>query len=686
MKVEHLVRSYVGWIEVLVFVMGASGVGAVTFNDNVIINSNLTVKIDATVNTNLIVNGKVGIGVSSPTSRLEVGGRIRVRRGADPTAGVYLMNANSTSNLALMGMSDDTNVGFYGYSGAGWGLLMNVSNGTVTIKGRLNANGVGITNIGSAAIANGSVSNVDLANGSVSTAKLDLVSVDGRYVNVTGDTMMGPLTLNGSGNALIVGSGNVGIGTSNPGSKLEVNGNIQLSENAQNSGKRIGTPGAVQNDQCGSAIEFYKEADNSDILKFITHWAGTNTGERMRITKEGNVGIGTSNPGSKLEVNGNIQLSENTRSSGKRIGTPGAAQNDQGGSAIEFYKEADNSDILKFITHWAGTNTGERMRITKEGNVGIGTMNPQKKVDVDWGDLIVQGIGSFDAWGEEGGVYLGDVNHYIKGVHGFGVKIGTYGVGDVISIRQASGKVGIGTTTPEAKLHVVATSGYAGYFSSAEDHGDLCLGGAVGRINSDPTNQNSNIIISSNNDIELRLDNDGGENGTFYIVNSGGYRVCTVNEAGKLALYSASGVKTVEMGTGLDYAEGFNVSDVTAKPDPGTVLVIDAEHPGKLVASRMPYDTRVAGIVAGANRLGSGVKLGSGQFDVDVALAGRVYCNVDTCYGGVQPGDLLTTSPTAGHAMVVRDPTSAQGAILGKAMEAMPAGKQGQILVLVTLQ
>jgi hypothetical protein len=100
----------------------------------------------------------------------------------------------------------------------------------------------------------------------------------------------------------------------------------------------------------------------------------------------------------------------------------------------------------------------------------------------------------------------------------------------------------------------------------------------------------------------------------------------------------------------------------------------------------MAYDTRVAGITAGARGLGSAVRLGVGQFDHDVALAGRVYCNVDSTYGEVKPGDLLTTSPTPGHAMVVKDQSKAQGAILGKAMEKLPEGQKGQILVLVTLQ
>jgi hypothetical protein len=141
----------------------------------------------------------------------------------------------------------------------------------------------------------------------------------------------------------------------------------------------------------------------------------------------------------------------------------------------------------------------------------------------------------------------------------------------------------------------------------------------------------------------------------------------------------------IELGEGLDYAEGFDVSTGN-EVSPGTVLVIDTENPGKLTVSRKPFDHKVAGVVAGANGLNSGVRLGADQFGFAVALAGRVHCNVDASYGEVSPGDLLTTSPTPGHAMAVKDYARAQGAILGKAMQSLPKGQRGQILILVTLQ
>jgi hypothetical protein len=141
----------------------------------------------------------------------------------------------------------------------------------------------------------------------------------------------------------------------------------------------------------------------------------------------------------------------------------------------------------------------------------------------------------------------------------------------------------------------------------------------------------------------------------------------------------------IELGKGLDYAEGFDVSD--AGPlEAGTVLIIDPETPGELMQSTRAYDTRVAGIIAGANGLGSGVRLGAEGFDHDVALAGRVYCKIDATEAGIRPGDLLTTSPIPGHAMKATDFDRARGAILGKAMEPLAVGTTGQVLVLVGLQ
>jgi hypothetical protein len=176
-------------------------------------------------------------------------------------------------------------------------------------------------------------------------------------------------------------------------------------------------------------------------------------------------------------------------------------------------------------------------------------------------------------------------------------------------------------------------------------------------------------------------DGSGGGENIVSINGNGG-----MNLVGNLNLLSAtSGQVVVQLGEGLDYAEGFDVS-TPDRLEPGTVLVIDPDHPGELKASAMAYDSKVAGIIAGANDLGSGVRLGAGQFDYDVALAGRVYCFVDATEAAIEPGDMLTTSATPGYAMKVGDPDRAQGAVLGKAMQKLEKGQKGLILVLVTLQ
>jgi hypothetical protein len=130
-----------------------------------------------------------------------------------------------------------------------------------------------------------------------------------------------------------------------------------------------------------------------------------------------------------------------------------------------------------------------------------------------------------------------------------------------------------------------------------------------------------------------------------------------------------------------------------AQIDPGSVVVIDENNPGKLRLSTEAYDRKVAGVVSGAGGAKTGISmipenaLEAGQ---NVALSGRVYVWVRVGpMGKVRPGDLLTTSGVPGQAMVATDQAKAQGAILGKAMEeasgAVLPTKQ-LVLVLVTLQ
>lgn len=312
--------------------------------------------------------------------------------------------------------------------------------------------------------------------------------------------------------------------------------------------------------------------------------------------------------------------------------------------------------------------------VDNDGNVGIRTTDPTQRLDVNGN---IQAVRFLDR---------NDPNYFVN-------PTGTP--------RSAvfKGNVGIGTTSPASKLHISGGTGSVNVLIEADNNnsgeGDQpsitlsqdggLVTGKLGYFNtlnrlSLYNTYNDLLTLGTNNKKDMVVIDGGGNVGIGATSPS---EKLTVR--GNILLEDSNGATVMELGEGLDYAEGFDVSG-EKKVNPGTVLTIDSANPGKLAISNKAYDRKVAGIVAGAKGQGSGVRLGVGQFDCDVALAGRVYCNVDATEVEIEPGDLLTTSAMPGYAAKAVDYTRAQGAILGKAMERLEKGKTGQILVLVTLQ
>jgi hypothetical protein len=182
---------------------------------------------------------------------------------------------------------------------------------------------------------------------------------------------------------------------------------------------------------------------------------------------------------------------------------------------------------------------------------------------------------------------------------------------------------------------------------------------------------------------KLWIDKDGNlTTATGYVNAPGGLLT-----SGNLFIGGEATVKVLTITGGADIAEPFQMSHEKAIPA-GAVVVIDEENSGHLKMSGQAYDKRVAGIVSGANGINPGLALhqqGVVEGGQNIALSGRVYVRGDATESPIKPGDLLTTSSRAGHAMAVRDFERAQGAILGKAMSGLDTG-QGMVLVLVTLQ
>jgi hypothetical protein len=333
-----------------------------------------------------------------------------------------------------------------------------------------------------------------------------------------------------------------------------------------------------------------------------------------------------------------------------------------GGTANYLPKFTTTSNIENSVIYQSGTK------------IGIGTTSPLNTLHVNSG--TANNVVLFESTDPGAVILLRDNNTTATeaiGRAGDDLDLRT-NLTPRLTVKGGTGRVGIATAEPLAKLDVrgavnirdgngaaVITFGASGAWPN------LCI-----RSDDDPTTyepQSERFFV--------------GGNGNVGIGTTAPSKKLTVR--GNILIERSNGTAVMELGDGLDYAEGFDVAG-SDKPQPGTVLVIDSSHPGRLTTSTKAYDTTVAGIAAGANNVDSGVRLGVGDFDCDVSLAGRVYCNVDATECAVQPGDLLTTSNTAGYAMKATDRARTPGAVLGKAMQSLEKGQKGQILVLVTLQ
>jgi len=240
--------------------------------------------------------------------------------------------------------------------------------------------------------------------------------------------------------------------------------------------------------------------------------------------------------------------------------------------------------------------------------------------------------------------------------------------GNVSLLTLSTDKVGIGTINPAAALDV------QGQIRSSGSNG-----GSVSAFN--PNNQEANVHLSWSDDVaRIRI---GGEG-------AGSRNGLDIQTVSNVSLMRITGDGTIIAAgdirlTGADCAEEFNIES-EQELEPGTVLVIGNEE--TLCQCAEAYDTKVAGVISGAGDCKPGIILGQQPFSskrMPVALTGKVYCKVDAQYAPVNLGDLLTTSPTPGHAMKAQDSSKASGAILGKALRPLAQG-QDLIPVLVTLQ
>ena len=173
-------------------------------------------------------------------------------------------------------------------------------------------------------------------------------------------------TPNGTIQGLSTNNNNVGIGTNTPSDKLTVVGDAQIESNIL-----LGHTGNTNRITSREVNQLLTIA-GSDQTTFDT-WSNGWL-ERMRITNNGNVGIGTNSPSDKLTVAGSAQIENNIL-----LGHVGNTNRITSREVNQILTIA-GSDQTTFDT-WSN-GWLERMRITNNGNVGIGTTNPTSKLTV----------------------------------------------------------------------------------------------------------------------------------------------------------------------------------------------------------------------------------------------------------------------------------------------------------------
>ena len=330
------------------------------------------------------------------------------------------------------------------------------------------------------------------------------------------------------------------------------------------------------------ADETFSASARGSYLSFHTVDNTTTTlDERVRIDHNGNVGIGTNNPGRKLHLYDAGSLSFGVEAAGDAAAYANYRCN-SGASNIYFGAESSGGGDLvgssagySFVLnqgsnapiHLATSNT-IRMTISGSGNVGIGTTSPTYKLH---------------AYSNETGKYTAIIDQDHTG--GYGLKIETDGTstgaalridtgtgGDIFRVQgdgvsSFGGNVGIGTTSPDTWLHVSGSGGHLLYVSESGAYPRVGIGTTAPAAFLD-------VWVSANSYTKSY------GNSFYQLSDNGGTTVFTVKGTGAADLVNIFD-NTTEVFTILD---GGNVGIGTTAPP--VALTVEGTISGSAITSK----------------------------------------------------------------------------------------------------
>jgi len=378
-----------------------------------------------TTGTVMTVSGSnVGIGTTSPEMKLDVSGNIRSSQNflgpQNSQFGIYTDSSYATGAAIQL----------YGTGGTPANSLLFLTGSTIAERMRIDSSGnVGIgtasPNQGSLVISNSVQNSARLVlsgqefyqSGNTSTDGLAFllgvnrpgnrqlwIADSANLAQSTSNTILrlspssgdiSALATDGVTNKALIlnaGGGNVGIGTTAPTAKLEVAGAAALSTAVD-----VGINLSLKNTAIGNTWNLYNlpSSDGQSPNGLLFENCNGGCTRKMTLTASGNVGIGTTSPGNKLEVaTGNISaVSGNVHTNRGRIAFSNTAT-DVNHTIYNNYNNIDGEGVwdgmkmnvyqgLSIRVGQANSATPTTaFHVNSTGNVGIGTTTPSKTLEV----------------------------------------------------------------------------------------------------------------------------------------------------------------------------------------------------------------------------------------------------------------------------------------------------------------
>lgn len=482
----------------------------------------------------------------------------------------------------------------------------------------------------------------------------------------------------------ILSNGRVGIGTNSPNQTLEVNGVTSMGAPGSVYGYRLGNAAGPHFPTLGfnshGATYLAGSAGYGGILQFqngdgkLIYYTGTNVAAgaahvntpRFAIVSNGNVGIGTTNPISKLE----IAAQDGLAITGYQ---PFLTLRDSNAGNARSRIQSANGDIVLYTHSFIGGNAPVVIK-NGTGNVGIGTSAPSANLTVVKSSAVqpnVQGVAT-------------------------GFKVGTPSGTIPLALRQNAVESGSPTVA-----YFETGNGDLGYLGA--NSGAFVVGATAGKALAFNVNGGSRAMVIAANGVvgigtsniaaKLHVHGSGttGSTESLRVENANGLVGLRVDDAGLVyvQLFSPNGVDHVCAGSGgllkhcssaaeyvpsIDSGGGFpQTADLVSIAPDVTNPYIDAHSPFAVRKSTTACDPNLLGFIVNPEKGADGEKLN--EHYLPLAIFGYFPAKVTMLNGAIKRGDPLTSSSKPGYAM------KATGAcrIIGYALE--DATREGQIQV-----